>query len=53
MPTGKTDVAGIKTALRKVVDSLYENEASTNTASRISSFGSVNLSLAALFFGQS
>ena len=53
VPTGKTDVAGIKTALRKVVDSLYENEASTNTASRISSFGSVNLSLAALFFGQS
>lgn len=51
VPTGKTDVAGIQTALRNTVDLLYDNEASTNSASRISSFGSVNLSLVALYIG--
>lgn len=49
VPTGKLDVTGVKAALKKTVDVLYDNEAATNSASRISSFGSMNLSLAALF----
>lgn len=52
VPTGKSDVAGMKAALRNTVDMLYDNEAATNSASRITSFGSVNLSLAALFVNQ-
>ena len=49
IPGGKKDVAVIKNDLKRTIDVIYENEAATNPASRVGNFGSMCLSLAALF----
>jgi len=49
LPTGETDVAGIKAALKKAIEVIYDNEAATNSASRVGNFGSMCLSMATLF----
>jgi len=42
-------VAGIKAALKKAIEVIYDNEAATNSASRVGNFGSMCLSMATLF----
>jgi hypothetical protein len=49
LPTGTADVAGIKAAIKKAIDVIYDNEAATNSASRVGNFGSMCLSMATIF----
>jgi hypothetical protein len=45
IPTGNKDASQIKSGIRKVIDAIYDNEAATNSASRVSNFGSMCLSI--------
>ena len=49
VPIGTMDAEGIKAAIKNAVDVIYDNEAATNSASRVGNFGSMCLSMATIF----